>query len=114
MKKHKQTVCPGCSRHCTKDSIRCKRGRAYFAKLEEQIKSAEPVRECRRKWMKSVSENGVLWNLLMTGRNIKKALRSEEIAELQLTGALTAEEITQLTSALQKLQSALDKHKKPS
>ena len=108
MKKQKQTVCPGCSRHCTENSIRCKKGRAYFAGLSE--KAAKGRHGC--KWEKSVEEGGVLWKLLFSARRIKRALREEAIGEAGLLEALSETERTQLTAILARLEEQLDKREK--
>ena len=105
MKKQKQTVCPGCSRHCTENSVRCKKGRAYFAGLSE--KAAKGRHRC--KWEKSVEAGGVLWKLLSSARRIKRALREEAIEEARLMEALSETERTQLTDILARLEEKLDK-----
>lgn len=114
MKKQKPDVCPGCSKHCAADSVRCKYGRSYFAKRE----SAPP--EDRRpahlhskkhslKWEKHVSSQGAVWQLLWTSRAVKKALRGGEISESQLLAALTEPEQQQLCAALDKMNAQLKK-----
>ena len=113
MKKQKQAVCPGCSRHCAADAIRCKRGRAYFDKLREKHPEALMPQQTalRRKhkkpWEKLVEEGGAVWTLLAVGREIKKALRSGRISERQLTEALSEAELFQLTEFLSRLNARL-------
>ncbi len=120
MKKKNQAVCPGCSRHCTADAVRCKRGRAYFEKLEEKKRSDHPVKgkeHCSRhgcKWKELVEKGGALWTLLSAGKEIKKALCHGEITEAQLTESLNAEEWAQLTGLLGRLSAELKERKKNS
>lgn len=112
MKKQEQAVCPGCSRHCTADAIRCKRGRAYFSKLRENAPDAqfsqqtEPHR--KHKWERNVAQNGVMWQLFSISRRIKKALHHGEISEAQLLSALNESEKVQLSEILRKLNGCLE------
>lgn len=112
MKKQKQAVCPGCSRHCTADAVRCKRGRTYFAKLAENAAGQpcvqRPAAHHRHKWEKHVSEGGAMWHLLSTGRKIKKALYHGKITENGLVETLTAAEQVQLVAILRKLNGCLE------
>lgn len=39
-----QDVCPNCPNHCTKDSLRCGRGRSYFG-LDEHNEFSKEVKE---------------------------------------------------------------------
>ncbi|MBQ2956474.1 MAG: hypothetical protein IJE08_08425 [Clostridia bacterium] len=111
MKKTKKPVCPGCSRHCAADALRCKRGRAYFEKLERKAQeSALPKKagECKKhacKWERLVSESGVVRTLFTVSRALKRNLKSGECTEAQLTGKLSPEEAHQLELLLNKLQS---------
>lgn len=120
MKKKNQAVCPGCSRHCAADVVRCKRGRVYFEKLEEKKRSGHPVKNKEHcgshgcKWKKLVAKGGALRTLLQTGKDIKKALCHGEITEAQLTARLNAEEWAQLTDLLSRLGAELKLQKKNS
>ena len=115
MKKTKKPVCPGCSRHCAADALRCKRGRAYFEKLERKAQeSALPKKagECKKhscKWERLVSESGVLRTLFTVSRALKRSLKSGECTEAQLTDRLTQEEAHQLELLLNKLSGAPEK-----
>lgn len=113
MKKTKQAVCPGCSRHCTADKVRCKHGRAYFAKLSDHnAKEGKHPRTglCRKhkhKWERDVEQGGMLWHMLSISRRIKKALHKGDIAESQLLNALSESEKTQLAEILRKMNGLL-------
>ena len=111
MKKEKQAHCPGCGKHCPMNSVRCKYGRNYFAKLEAKRKKAEmvcgtqaePEKRRRKKWEKHVCGGGPLWQLLHTAGGVKKALRSGGASEDELLKALDAPEREQLRSLLVKI-----------
>ena len=110
MKNQKTDVCPGCSRHCTRDNPRCKRGRAYFAQLQDGEPRATAVRKGsgkKRRWEKHVTEGGIAWQLIYVGRRAKKALRREEISEAQFINALDEQERDQLAQLLKKLDASL-------
>lgn len=113
MKKPKQAVCPGCSRHCTADKVRCKHGRAYFAKLidhnaeENSDLQTGLRRKHKHKWERDVEQGGVLWHMLCIGRRIKRALRRREITEPQLLNALSESEKTQFLEILRKMNGTL-------
>ena len=112
MKKTNKPVCPGCSRHCAADALRCKRGRAYFEKLERKTQaspSPEKAGECKKhicKWERLVSEEGVMRTLFTASRALKRSLKSGEYTETQLTDRLTPEETHQLELLLNKLQNS--------
>lgn len=101
MKKKNENVCPGCSRHCPANAVRCKRGRAYFAEREAAGPEKRP--HGKHKWEKRVSEGGLLWQLICFSRSAKKALCGKEIAEAQLLDALSEPERNQLWEILEKL-----------
>ena len=101
MKSNKQAVCPGCSRHCPMGAEHCKYGRRYFARQAE----AEPQQTY--KWEKYVQKQGLVWQLLMTARKVKKALRSRKMTEEQLLAALGDGQ--QLYEWLQKVDAAVEK-----
>lgn len=90
--------CPGCGKHCVMGKEGCKYGVKYFEKQQAEDK------EC--KWEKFVENGGLVWRLLMLGRNTKKALKKNRATEAQLMGTLTAEEKEQLSDILEKLESA--------
>lgn len=102
MKKQSPDVCPGCGKHCPAAAVRCKYGRAHFAKLAEESAAPEKGKH-RRKWEKHVAADGPLWQLISTGRRVKKALLGGEIREEQLLTRLTGDEQRQLTEILRKM-----------
>ena len=106
MKKQNIDVCPGCSRHCTRNEIRCKRGRAYFAEHSEAESKEIPMRRDshkKHKWEKHVCIGGLFWQLIFVSRKVKKALRREKIAEEQLMSVLDDQDRLQLSRILKKL-----------
>ena len=105
MKKHKEDVCPGCSRHCTRNEIRCKRGRAYFAEHGADGLKVHPADEKRkkRKWEKYVDEGGLVWRMLFVSLRAKKALRRGKIDEAKLISVLDEQDRVQLDRILKKL-----------
>ena len=103
MKQTKQTVCPGCSRHCPMGAEHCKYGRRYFAKL------AETEQQKTYKWEKYVEKNGLVWQLLMTARRIKKTLRSQKLTEEQLLAALDQEQRQQFSELKKKMEACAQK-----
>jgi len=110
LKKQKTDVCPGCSKRCTRDNPRCKRGRAYFEQMRDGEPKAAAVRKgsgkkCR--WEKYVAEGGAVWQLICVGKRAKKALRREEISESQLMSALNDQEREQLSLLLKKVDERL-------
>ena len=118
MKKKKATVCPCCSRHCTRDSLRCKYGRTYFEKLDQRAAEqaaapqTEAARSCKHKWAKLVAPDGLLFQLLTVSCKAKKALRSGRLTEAQLTASLTEANRDQLSSLLARLDDFLNESKK--
>ena len=118
MAKQKKTVCPGCSRHCTQDCVRCKYGQRYFEKknaMETEQKSAPKERQ--RKWEKHVSKGGLLWKLLFAGSQCKRALKKKGLTEQMILQVLNREEQAELDALLEKLISAqssmYDAHETP-
>ena len=103
----KQGVCPGCSRHCRMDDVRCKYGRKYFEKKRKGHAKAddEDVGENKklRKWEKHVQRGGLIWRFLWVASLSKRALRKKQIAEERLLTALTEAEQEQLHRLLKKL-----------
>lgn len=100
MKKHEIAVCPGCKRHCPLHDVRCKKGRAWAEKIQSVQK---------HKWEKHVSPGGTLWQLLWTGRRVKKALRREEASEEMLLHNLSEAEQVQLCALLARIFQPSDK-----
>jgi len=101
MEKNKAGVCPGCSRHCTADSVRCKRGRQYFEGLSKD-KTSPDAKHKNYKWEKYVAEDSPLRTLLLTGRRVRKALRGG-VPEERLLQYMSEEERTQLEKLLEKI-----------
>jgi len=95
MKKEQSGVCPGCKRRCQADALRCKYGRAYFAKMAAQ--------QYEYKWEAYTEKGGLAWRLLLTGRRVKKALRKGRATEAEVFSALTAQEQETLSALLSKL-----------
>jgi len=89
-------TCPGCSRHCPMNRLHCKYGEKYFAKRQE-----------KPKWAALVSEKGLLWQLLSTSKNVKKALKRKETTEEELLACLSGEEKDLLMETLQKISVSL-------
>lgn len=107
MGKHRQDVCPGCSRHCPLSHVRCKYGQKYVEK-QRRAQDASPgnIKESnkkRRKWEKYVTQDSTLWKLLFTGNRLKRALRKGQITERQIHLALSGEEQAQLRTLLEKI-----------
>lgn len=113
MKTVNQNVCPGCSRHCTADCVRCKRGRAYFAKQRENDNFA-PMENTKKKhhhkWERSLSEGGPIWRMLRMSKKIKKALRNGEISEAGLLEPLSEQERDQLSEVMDKINFHMKKY----
>lgn len=116
MKKTNQNVCPGCSRHCSADCVRCKRGRAYFAKQAAResennfVKMESPKKKHHHKWERNIAEGGPIWRMLWMSKKIKKALRHGEISEERLLEALSERERDQLSEAMDKMSFHLKKY----
>ena len=102
MKNEHMPVCPGCSRHCPANAVRCKYGRAYFTKHPpaEAACSGKPK---GHKWKAFVEKDGVLLNYLISGKKIKKALCHQKVSEAALLSLLTEEEKHVLSAITQKL-----------
>lgn len=114
MSKQNQNVCPGCSKHCTADAVRCKRGQRYFEGLASS--EPQPIRsnimhsaapsmkrhEKKPKWERHVSENSLLRRMLLTSRCLKELLRGG-VPEEQLLMSLSDEERGQLEEILNKM-----------
>ena len=101
----KETVCPGCGRHCTAENVRCKYGKSYF---EKRSADAQKGTERRKyKWERYVEAEGLLRRLLLLSVQMKKALKSGAMTEAQLTGGLSEEEKAQLTAVISKIEETL-------
>lgn len=108
----KKDVCPGCSRHCPLDHVRCKYGRKYVEKRGKEQEAAQSAdekssRKTGRKWEKHVTQGGTAWKLLLTARTLKRALRKEQITEAQLLGSLTPQDLAALDALLDHLNAAI-------
>ena len=104
MKKNGKNVCPGCSRRCSADNIRCKRGREYFRQCAAEETCSLCSKKHKYKWEKYVSEEGMLRRLLVIARGIKRALRGGMVREEQIMEALNEQEWEQLAGLLKKLE----------
>ena len=110
MKKRNENVCPGCSRHCPMNDVRCKRGARYFAgigdmKMKSSDTKGDPpgkLTSKKCKWERYVAEGNLLWQLLHISRHLKRLLRSG-IPEGRLLSVLNEEERDHLESILNKI-----------
>ena len=112
MGKEKPGVCPGCSRHCPLSHVRCKYGQKY-AEKQRKAQAAVPAdaKECKekhRKWEKHVTQGSTAWTLLLTGSQLKRALRKGQITERQIHLALSDEEQAQLRALLEKISRIIE------
>ena len=103
MKKDISGVCPGCSRHCSRDILKCKYGREYFAKLDKKQNKQDTKQDRSYKWEAYTEKGGLAWLLLLICRNIKKALRSHAMTEAEIFAPLSHEEKAELAHLVQKL-----------
>ena len=95
--------CPGCSRHCSMQNVRCKYGRKHFAALEEAAKE-KPKYE----WEKYVSRDGLAHRLLLVTRKTRKALCKGSLSEAELISAFSEGERIVLKSILAKMAALTD------
>lgn len=113
MKQNQKAVCPGCSRHCSMDNVRCKYGQKYFEKTCAQQAAAsageKDKRGRRRKWEKHVEAGGTGWKLLWTAGCFKRALRSGKLTEAQMISGLNDEERAQLGLLLDRIARAAER-----
>lgn len=109
MKCERTHACPGCHKHCPFGKPRCKYGRAYFEK-QQRAEAAALERNQRKapKWAAFVTDGGLLWQLLRTGKSVKKTLRRKQTAEAELLSLFTAQEQDALTALLEKLRLAVE------
>lgn len=104
MKDGTQNRCPGCGKHCSMGSVRCKYGKKYFEKALSAKQSACSGKEERGcKWEKHVEKDGLAWHLLHTARNVKHALKEQSAPEAALFSSLTEEERSALAGILKKI-----------
>ena len=85
MPNNKCDVCPCCKRHCSVDCPRCKCGKKYFA--EKRSKEDTP------KWAQNLSPDGPVFQLLLTSKRVKKALRKETVTESCLFDAFSPQDL---------------------
>ena len=114
MKKDQIPVCPGCSKHCPLSAPRCKYGRNYAGKIQLNPDQAPDTRKKGKlRWKALLARDGVIRQLLTTGKQIKKALRHGCITEAQLLDLLSVPEQEALLTMLARLhQAAKTKPKK--
>lgn len=103
MKNEVVNRCPGCSRRCPMQSVRCKYGRKYFASLAE-AENEKPKYE----WEKYVSRDGLAHRLLLVTRKTRKALCKGSISEADLISAFSEGERIVLKSILAKMAALTD------
>ena len=65
MNKSKANRCPGCSRHCRAEHVRCKYGQKYFLKMHAPQEAApdssrKTGEKRKRKWEKHVRQGASL------------------------------------------------------
>ena len=101
--------CPGCSRHCRLDHVRCKYGQKYVEKIQNaQARKAAggektDAKKHAYKWEKYVLQGGLAWKLLWAARCSKRALRRSKMTEQTLLSVLDETEQAQLGALLDKL-----------
>ena len=103
MGKRKEDVCPGCSRHCPLDHVRCKYGQKYLEKQQKKDRTEKR----RRRWEKYAAEGSPVWTLLDTASRLKRSVRKETISVQQIHLVLSGEEQTQLCALLEKINRIL-------
>lgn len=107
MKNTNENCCPGCRRHCSRDKLCCKHGRAYFAEQKRSDKNMMQKQEHKsghlHKWERYVQPDGLAWNLLYACRSTKRALRDRKITEEELFARLSDLEKENLREILEKL-----------
>jgi len=108
MKSLNMPVCPGCSRHCPANAVRCKYGRTYFAK-HPPAETACSAKQKGCKWKAIVKKDSLLWNYLISTKKIKKALCHQKITEAAFLALLTEEEQRSLGIITEKLLWAAEK-----
>lgn len=109
MAKRRQDVCPGCSRHCSLNHVRCKYGQKYIEKIRTPDADSHQTPEDNHhyKWEKYVAQGGLAWKLLWVSSRSKKALRRKKRTEQALLDALDEGEQAQLDALLEKLLDSL-------
>ena len=109
MAKGCKDVCPGCSRHCSLDHVRCKYGQKYVEKIRKAEADGHPATEDKHhyKWEKYVAQGSLAWKLLWVSSRSKKALRRKKLTEQQLLNVLDEAEQAQLDALLDKISDML-------
>ena len=109
MAKGRKDVCPGCSKHCSMNHVRCKYGQKYVEKIREADADRHQAPEDKHhyKWEKYVAQGGLAWKLLWVSSRGKKALRRKKLTEQQLLSALDEAELAQLNALLDKISDML-------
>ena len=109
MAKGCKDVCPGCSRHCSLDHVRCKYGQKYVEKIRKAEADGHPATEDKHhyKWEKYVAQGRLAWKLLWVSSRRKKALRRKKLTEQQLLNVLDEAEQAQLDALLDKISDML-------
>lgn len=108
MAKGQKNVCPGCSRHCSLEQVRCKYGRNYVEKMKQADAGHYEQENIRHyKWEKFVARGGPVWKLLWVGSRSKKALRRKSLTEQALLSVLDDAEQAQLETLLDKISGML-------
>ena len=102
MKNNGMPTCPGCGRHCSLAHPRCKYGRDYWEKIQRKEQEA-PKEKSRFKWEGLVEKEGLIWQLFLVSRSMKKALRKKKVVEEDLLLRLNDQEQQQLSDLLKKL-----------
>ena len=105
MAKGRKDVCPGCSRHCSLNHVRCKYGQKYIEKIRKADADSHHAPESKRhyKWEKLVAQGGLAWKLLWVSSRSKKALRRKQLTEQELLSALDDAAQAQLNAILDQL-----------
>ena len=96
----KRMRCPGCSRHCSADNLKCRRGRAYFEKKIAEEKAQDGP---KYKWERYVTQGSAVKELLTAAAMVKKALKAGWVKEEEILNALNEEEREQLAGLMKKV-----------
>ena len=97
--------CPGCGKHCPLNAPRCKYGRTYAEKIQKKKKddAQRTAPAILKKWKKYLSADSVIYQLLISSKQIKQGLRQEELSEEKLLSRISPEEAKTLSVILSKL-----------
>lgn len=104
MKENKCGRCPGCGRHCRRDNLHCKKGIAYFDKLEGKKPD--------HKWEPGLDPDGLAHRFIETGRDVKKRIAKGKISQADFLAALSASEQMTLDEILNSLRPLTEKKHK--